>query len=1130
MPTTKNFPRFLSIIASLAMIFSYIQPSTAQAQADDGLRRHMNAESVKQQSVSEALGRFVRLVDPAAVHYVKWDADGANNGTSWSDAYVDLQSALAAAVSGEEIWVAAGIYKPTSGTDRSVSFVLKTGVAVYGGFAGTESLRDQRDLVLNPTILSGDIGVVNDNSDNSYHVVVGSNTNNSAVLDNFVVTGGNANAYPHDKGGGIYNDRGSPTIMAVSIEKNYATFGGGMYNGDTQNGMTSQGSHPILVNVNFISNTAVEGGGMENQFSSSPSITNAWFYDNTAIRSGGGMLNMYNSSPALALVDFVKNDAAAGGGMANDQSSPTLTDVTFRENLASAYGGGMSNVNGSNPILRNLTFSGNTAVDAQDTYGGGMSNYLSSPALTNVTFHNNSATYGGGILNRDGSSNPILIHVTLSGNRAFVTAGGIANSGNVVIRNSILWGNEGGEVFNVNGTADVAYSIVQGGYPGAGNLDADPLLGPLQSNGRFVTQTMALLPGSPAIEAANNTYCPTTDQRGVARPQGASCDIGAYEFQPHVPVTLKVTKTADTSDGVCDIDCSLREAIAAALDNDKVEFDSSLSGQTITLISPLVVDKDVTIDGSMLPAHINIIGNDRVQVFQVNSDVTVTLDSLVIRNGYSSNYGGGIYNNGFLTVKNSDFIGNRVNSNSGSSYGGAIANQGGTLIVTHSTFSANTAPFQTEVTGQGGAIYSSGGELIITNSTFDNNSASAGGAIRCTGTSNVLTVESSTFSFNDAANGGAVYNNCTSTIESSSFLNNTAIDNGGAILTDNDTNPTEVTNTTFYSNSASDAGGIANYGGLIITNSTFSHNIVESDGVVRNGLGGVLSIRNSILANSIGGVDCIKSDGTPEIENIHNLIESTGTELESCGSSLLVADPQLEALHDNGGMTETMGLSEGSPAIDAGDDAHCPDTDQRGVSRPQSVHCDIGAYELEPTFEDVPYDYWSWSYIEGLYNAGVTSGCGSGNFCPTTTVTRDQMAVFLLRGKHGSSYSPPPASGVFGDVPTDYWAAAWIERLAAEGITSGCGSGNYCPTTPVTRDQMAVFLLRAKHGSVYSPPAASGVFGDVPTDHWAAPWIEQLAAEGITAGCGNGNYCPATPVTRDQMAVFLVRTFNLPLP
>ncbi len=477
------------------------------------------------------------------IRYVKWDATGANDGTSWTNGFTDLQLALTAASSGDEIWVATGVYKPTSGTDRSVSFVLKNGVAVYGGFAGTEILRDQRDLALNPTILSGDIGILYDNSDNSYHVVVGSNTDNTTVLDNFLITGGNANAYPHDKGGGIYNDRGSPAIMAVSIERNYATFGGGMYNGDTQNGMTSLGSHPTLVNVNFISNSAVEGGGMENQFSSSPSITNAWFYANTAILSGGGMLNMYNSNPALTQVDFVKNDAAAGGGMANEQSSPSLTDVTFRENLASAHGGGMSNVNGSNPILRNVTFSGNTAVDAQDTYGGGMANYLSSPALTNVTFHNNSATYGGGILNRDANSNPTLIHVTLSGNRAFVTGGGIANSGNVVIRNSILWGNEGGEVFNVDGTADVTYSIVQGGYLGTGNLDADPLLGPLQSNRRGLTETMELLPGSPAIDAGVDAYCPSADQRGVTRPQGIYCDMGAYEYEFPVSPTPTLTYT-----------------------------------------------------------------------------------------------------------------------------------------------------------------------------------------------------------------------------------------------------------------------------------------------------------------------------------------------------------------------------------------------------------------------------------------------------------------------------------------------------------------------------------------------------------------------------------------------------------
>jgi hypothetical protein len=189
-----------------------------------------------------------------------------------------------------------------------------------------------------------------------------------------------------------------------------------------------------------------------------------------------------------------------------------------------------------------------------------------------------------------------------------------------------------------------------------------------------------------------------------------------------------------------------------------------------------------------------------------------------------------------------------------------------------------------------------------------------------------------------------------------------------------------------------------------------------------------------------------------------------------------------------------------------------------------------------PIFSDVPSTYWARQYIERLFDAGVTGGCGTSplSYCPETTVTRSQMAVFLLRGIHSSSYVPPAVGGSsgFGDVSPDYWAAAWIKQLAAAGITGGCGSGNYCPEYPVTRDQMAVFLLRSKYGASYTPPAV-GIgtgFGDVPADHWAAAWIKQLAAEGITGGCSVSPslYCPATPVSRAQMAVFLVKTFNLP--
>lgn len=185
------------------------------------------------------------------------------------------------------------------------------------------------------------------------------------------------------------------------------------------------------------------------------------------------------------------------------------------------------------------------------------------------------------------------------------------------------------------------------------------------------------------------------------------------------------------------------------------------------------------------------------------------------------------------------------------------------------------------------------------------------------------------------------------------------------------------------------------------------------------------------------------------------------------------------------------------------------------------------------TFEDVPDNHWAFSEIETFYESGITSGCNTTplKFCPEESVSRGQMAVLLLRSIYGSSYSPPPANGaVFVDIPANYWAAGWIEQLAAEGITSGCGAGNYCPDSPVTREQMAVFILRALYGANYNPPMANGVFEDVPLNNWAVNWVESLYNSGITSGCNASpmKYCPLNQVTRAQMAVFLVRAFFTP--
>ncbi len=197
-----------------------------------------------------------------------------------------------------------------------------------------------------------------------------------------------------------------------------------------------------------------------------------------------------------------------------------------------------------------------------------------------------------------------------------------------------------------------------------------------------------------------------------------------------------------------------------------------------------------------------------------------------------------------------------------------------------------------------------------------------------------------------------------------------------------------------------------------------------------------------------------------------------------------------------------------------------------------TAYFDYFRVSMPPRFNDVPFDYWAWNWIEWFYNNGITGGCAVSplRYCPDNSVTRAQMAVFLLKAKFGSDYLPPAASGtLFSDVPASHWAGAWIEQLAAEGITTGCAASKYCPQNPVTRAQMAVFLLKAKYGSTYAPPPATGVFGDVPVSHWAAAWIEQLAAEGITTGCSTGMYCPQRSVTRAQMAVFIDKAFGFPL-
>jgi len=186
------------------------------------------------------------------------------------------------------------------------------------------------------------------------------------------------------------------------------------------------------------------------------------------------------------------------------------------------------------------------------------------------------------------------------------------------------------------------------------------------------------------------------------------------------------------------------------------------------------------------------------------------------------------------------------------------------------------------------------------------------------------------------------------------------------------------------------------------------------------------------------------------------------------------------------------------------------------------------------SFDDVPASSGIYRFVETIYHKGITSGCGGAvglSFCPSTSVTRQQIAVFLLVAEHGAAYTPPACTTpAFTDVPCTSGFAKWVNQLVAESVTGGCQTGLFCPTLAVNRGQMAVFLLRAHVGPTYTPPACTTpLFNDVPCSSPLAPWVNELANRGIAAGCANGNFCIGNTVTRGQMAVFLTATFSLTL-
>lgn len=432
---------------------------------------------------------------------------GATNGScnSWANA-CRLHYALSIATAMDEIWVMQGTYKPTTSTDRTISFILKDAVALYGGFTGTETLRSQRETSPNFTILSGEIGSL-DVTDNSYHVVIGSGVSNSTILDGFTITAGNANdgSLPGgNSGGGLYIDNGDPVISNSIFQENFVGTGATWYGEYHGGAIYVQNGSPSFEYIRIIENSASQaagspyyvsnGGGMyilggninfnDVLFSdnstgygggiychdSTISMNNVNFNENIAVLYGGGL---YNEGCSITINEgiFYKNVSFSGGAVFNE-GDINLNNIIFDENKAINYGGGGMVSTGGNVSINQVVFKNNWAHDL----GGGFQNAGGNAILNSVTFSNNSAVYGGGFFNGNFSdpndqSHQLLINVTFSNNQASYTGGAIENRTsnlnltNITFNNNIA-GYAGGAIYNLasNGIG-IKNSILWGNFP-----------------------------------------------------------------------------------------------------------------------------------------------------------------------------------------------------------------------------------------------------------------------------------------------------------------------------------------------------------------------------------------------------------------------------------------------------------------------------------------------------------------------------------------------------------------------------------------------------------------------------------------------------------------------------------------
>lgn len=814
--------------------------------------------------------------DVLQICYVDDTATGLNDGTSWTNAFVDLQSALAAGSGCTEVRVAAGVYKPTSSTERSISFQLRSGVSVLGQYPnGGGDVR----APANTTTLSGDINNPGDNTDNSYHVVNGSGVDATGLLDGFTITMGYAST-PSADGGGVYVTDGSPTLSNLIIDNNYATGnGGGVYlnnssaamsdsiirnnYGATGGGLYANGTGtPTLSNVT-INNNTTNTNGAGAYVSNDVSFTDVTFQANTA-RSRGGGLYIASGNANLSNSNFTSNQASNGastgygGGVYVAGGVPTFTGVTFQSNKALRVGGaggegGGMYVSNSSPILSTTGFDSNTA----DSIGAGLFLTGSSADLDNVTFTNNTAGpglqggYGGGIY-ITGAATPTLTNVTFTSNKAQPQGttggkgGGIYNDSGSPDLDSVTFdqntagtasGMGGGGMYIVAGapTLDGVTFDTNTGYDGAGLWSqGNPVIGTSTFSGNTANHygggiyigsgspslTGSTVYGNHAVDGgglwtqSSLTISGSTIEGNVATNNGG----GVYTSQSITfsTSTVKTNQATNSGGGLY----LLNEA--SSLTSVIINLNSASIGGGAALENSNAEFTDCNFDANTVTAQ----GAGMYVHLAAPKLTRVNFDSNLATSGPGTQQGGGLH----IYSASPLIVDSTFTNNSAKSEGGGAFNNLGSPILRNPTFKGNQGSF-------GGGMYSYKGSVTIENGTFGNNQAEYGGGyatydsptiIRgCNVTGNLATRTG------NASEGGGLWVEAPLTLTNCVLDGNTADIFGGGLYL-NDAGPNTIINLIAKNNTLTQPDGV---GGGIFSghNGVFTNLLLTGNSAYRGG-------------------------------------------------------------------------------------------------------------------------------------------------------------------------------------------------------------------------------------------------------------------------------------------------------